>query len=377
MKNSMLARREAARKRLRSYVAVKVVPALGESGAFDLVVAPEGTRSIVLFLRVGGKRYVIKAHENVASATRILITTRHMVRHDVPVPRILFADLSPVTRLRHGAVFLVDEAIEGGDLATLERTEERLAAAGRALGRMHRVTRGRFGAPLPGLARRTDYFRFLQGRLNRRLDDLARSSAEFSAVADPIVREWFARQELAATPPGGFSLCHLRVSDSNVLFGPTGEAYLIDVVTARYAHPAIDLERALYRWCNDDPRLSAAFLSAYFATFTGYSRTDWERQRDYHRASFHVTQIYRAAKEYRRFIADDNRRKTRRRRRTVTRHAHELLAVLTGALDAPPKEALDGLARRIRAQVQGARRVDSQMVDVKPRRRASDTPRSP
>ncbi|MBI4881388.1 MAG: hypothetical protein HY812_17260, partial [Planctomycetes bacterium] len=178
------------------------------------------------------------------------------------------------------------------------------------------------------------------------------------ALGHAAVAEWRAAQRPAAPQPRGYSLCHLRATDTNVLFTPAGEVYLIDVVTARYGNHAIDLERALYRWCDHVSRREEVFLDEYFRCFTAVTRAQWLERRDYFRVSFHLTQAYRAAKEMRGFreTRGEKYKKTRQRRRTLVRHLLLLVGAMAAARAAPPREAVE----RLRGAIESAARADQE-----------------
>ncbi len=367
MKHDMVARRESVLRRLSGYVESRLLPALGVAGApFRLSAAPEGTRSIVLFLDVGGRRYVLKCYEEIVRATATVLATRHLVRRGAPVPKLVQADLSPVTRLRLGVFVLVEEFVDGRNLYEIGRSPERLASAGRVLARLHAITRRRWGPLLPGMGRRAGYFDDIHARLTRRLDDLVTEMEGFEALGRTEIRDWLAAQRKSGLQRGGYSLSHLRVTQTNILFTDDDEARLIDVVTARYAHHAVDLERALQRWCGRKEERREVFLAAYFDALPNVTRAEWEEVRPYHRASFHLTQAYRAAKELRRFLELGKPAKSRRRRRTLDRHVRRFLRTIAEANDAPPAEVLAetrrsvlDAARALRAKIPGTKGVGS------------------
>ncbi len=369
MKHEMIARRQAMRDRLGRYARSRILPALGLAGGeFELEVPAEGTRSIVLFLNTARGRFLVRCIGNIARAAQTVLVTRHLVARGAPVPRLLYLDFSPVTFLRTGSVVLVEECIDGQNLYELERSDERLRAAARALARLHGIRRASWGPPFVGLGRRGGYFAFLNRRLQRRLADVVAYSPEFAAaLGDPVVADWLAAQHAAAAQPGGYSLCHLRVTDTNVLFTPGGEVYLIDVVTARYGNHAIDLERALYRWCNHVARREEVFLDEYFRAFTGVTRAQWQEGRDYFRVSFHLTQAYRAAKEMRGFreTRGEKYKKTRHRRRLLVRHLLLLADAMAAARVAPPGEAV----LRLRAEIEAAALSDQEQRRARRRRK--------
>lgn len=330
MKKSMIARREAIRPQLDAYVDRSLLPALGLPGVpFELTVPSEGTRSLVFFVKTAGRRFVLKSFFDVGRALRTLVAARHMVAAGAPVPRLLHADFSLRTRVRTGLVHLVEQAIDGANLYEVELTADRVAQAARALATLHNITRPRWGALLPVVGRRRGYFDFVNARLQRRLKGLVVSQPALAGFE--VVREWFVGFRGRAEVQPHFNLCHLRISSTNILFAADGNAYLIDLVTARYGVFAIDLERALHRWCDDDPALCEAFLQAYFAATTHTTRADWEARRAYFHGSFHLAQAYRAGKSlcaHLRLRGETGPRKRSRLRNRVIRHLEGLLQVM-------------------------------------------------
>lgn len=352
MKQDMITRRELTRDRLGAYVRSRVLPSLGITGGdFSLEILPEGTRSVVLRLETSSGRYVLRHLSDPVRAIQTVLTTRHMVTRGVRIPRLLRVDLSPLTRLRVGGYVLLEEWIEGQNLVELALTDRILKDLARSLASLHQVRRDAWGSLVPLAGRRGDYFASMQGRVERRLGDLARNSPEFvSVLADGAILDWFARQHCSGRQPDGYSLCHRRITDTNVLWSEEGGACLIDVITARYGHHAIDLERALYRWCDHVSRLQEVFLDEYFDVFRSVTREQWQEQRDYFRASFHLTQAYRDAKELRSLDAtgEESPRGWKSARRNVIRHLVRMLDAMEQAILPPPAAVTANLRARLR-----------------------------
>lgn len=343
MKRSMIARREATREKLPPYIERRVLPALGQRGAeYRLQIPNDGTRSIVLFLETARARYVIKCYDDFLRAARTAATMRHMERRGAPTPKLLLADLGLWTRVRLGSAVLVEEAISGQNLYEVTPTPERLQAAARTLARMHAITRDTYGGLFPGGGRRGNYFDVIQARLRRRAKHLAGQTPEFAPIAELV--GWLGEQRSVGVMQPSYSLCHLRVTDTNVLFDGDGVAWLIDVVTARYGLMAIDMERALHRWCEDDPALSEAFLGAYFSSQDLVTRERWEQHRPYFHAAFHLTQAYRAGKTLARVVRAGKgaSRRAQRGRRRLRHHLSGLQGAF-GGVDNPPHVAVPGV----------------------------------
>ena len=366
MKHDMISRRQAVLERLDGYVRTRLLGVLGLAGSdFELKIPSEGTRSVVLVLRVGPRRFILKCFNSWPRAVRTVLAARHLISRGASVPRLVHTDLSLRTYLKTGLVVVVEQAISGQSLYELERNDQQLLASARALAGLHSITRLRWGSLLPGLGRRGDHFDFLQARLARRLEDLVSQSPEYGeAIAKPEFQSWFAAQQgaAAASRLRGYSLCHLRVTDTNVLLTADGQAVLIDLVTARYGHHAVDLERALYRWCEHVARREELFLEEYFRHFRVSTREQWEQARAYYRASFHLTQAYRAAKELRKFSEVEGRhfKKINRRRRNLARHLKLLLKVLEAAPDGPNIDLINAAKEQVRRAARPGREMPEQ-----------------
>ncbi|MFH0943954.1 MAG: aminoglycoside phosphotransferase family protein [Planctomycetota bacterium] len=357
----MILRRQAALERLGDYVRSRLLPALGlENSTFTLGIPPEGTRSVVLMLEAGSRRFVVKCFSSFLRAAQTVLATRHLTARGAPVPNLCHYDLSPLTRMKVGFLIVVEEAIDGKNLYELERSDAHLRTAARALARLHMITRETWGSLLPGLGKSTDHFEFMQSRLERRLDDLRMHSPEYGEVVSRSpFRAWFESQHTRSSAAllDRYSLCHLRITDTNILLTRDGRAFLIDLVTARYGHHAVDLERALYRWCEHVAGKERVFLEEYFSHFTLFAREVWEQGRSYHKASFHLTQAYRAAKEIRKFSLMDGKhyKKIRRRRRNLARHMKRLLKVMSNAPDGPEESLIEEAREQVRSAARVAR----------------------
>jgi len=343
----MVKKRRAVKARIEGYVRRRVLPALGLRGReFKLKVPKEGTRSIVLFLHVGEQRFVLRVEDRIGRALRTWVWTRHIMARKAPAPRLLFADLSPWTRLRLGYFILVEEFVDGRNLYEVEATPERLRSAGVALASFHAATRSSWGPLLP-VGRRSGFFRVQQDRLTRRLDELVKILPALAVFGDPVARAWLDARAPELDTSFGYSLCHLRVSDTNVLFRADDTAVLIDIVTARYSHPGSDLERAVHRWCKNVPERRELFLDAYCGRFERFTRSMWERSRPYFHASFHLTQANRVAQRARKMerradLEQPNRRaEYQELRHMVVSNLRDALTVFRGSGAPPPPSFLE------------------------------------
>ena len=245
-----------------------------------------GTRSVVHFVEFDGfPRVVLRALPRWLPAVRLARNFRSFARMGLPVPELLYSDLSPLTRWRWGFYALAEQWIEGQHPTEMADREPGVRAMGRALARFHSVERRRWG--WPAFPRPGSYRAYFLERISRRirhLDPALRPSGQAALEA------WFREQgeEPALDPP--FSLTHSRVNKVNFVVRPDGEVVVLDLIECRYGTFCPDLISALDRICERDEMLTASFLDEYFGRRPPRCREAFVRSRAFFEARHELAQ---------------------------------------------------------------------------------------
>lgn len=276
------------------YVAGRLLPRIGLSGAdFTLSVPDRGARSLVLLLDIpGSPPLVVRLVPNLAQFARLYYTTRYFSIRGLPVPRVLWHDSSIRTFKRLWAFVLVEERISGRHLEDSNFCDEALKSAARCLAQVHNVTRNRWGQLWFGW--KGGYFRHLQTRTERRLVGLRHCGEIVSKTDIARWQRWFAEWKPLVDRMRLFCLSHMRINLNNLLVSDDNSAYLLDLMTARYASFWVDLVRAHHRWCNDEPEKVALFDAAYFSLLNAAVRGEQGALEHYFHAGYHLAQLNRA-----------------------------------------------------------------------------------
>ncbi|MBI4605195.1 MAG: aminoglycoside phosphotransferase family protein [Planctomycetes bacterium] len=256
---SIAARRERARGAAAAYVGRRLLPRLGLAGAsFELAAPGSGLRSVVFFLSAEGRELVLRLVEGRGDARWLAAAVDLFAARSLPAPRPVCRDVSVWTRLRWGWAAFVEERVQGVP-ASAGMPREALRAMGRAYGRVHAV--GSDGWDRPHALRRGDYM----GDRLRRAARLASEAADRAPAALAVrLREALSELESSRPPcPVRYSLCHNRVTPSNVVLGPCGECVLIDLERVKFGSCLEELARIEAEVLGGSQEALAALLEGY------------------------------------------------------------------------------------------------------------------
>ena len=321
---SVGARRRELLDTVRQYANGPLLRLLHASGRLiHIEPAAHGARSLVYFVEIDGQpRMVLRAVPRWPDAWRVAHNLRHLAALSLPVPRLLAADCSLLTRLRWGFSPIVEERIEGSHVDALGRSEPAIRAVARTLARFHGVQRRRWGSP--GLPRWGSYRSYQLANMARRARDL--SAVLENRPTEGLVR-WCREQSRAAPLDAPFCLAHNRVHSANFVIAPDGQAYAIDLLECRYGAFAVDVAWALEQICLADPERMSWFLDAYFRDQPEAAREVFERSRPFFEADYHLA---RATTYARRLTRKARARGANERRLCILRGHIQHLAALTG-----------------------------------------------
>lgn len=222
-----------------------------------------GLKSVIRIASLGPLKAVLRAYpvNRRYEADQHYKASRMLADHGIRVPAIYHKTDNPYS---FGALFIVEEFIEGCSKAPSELTDEDISAAALELARLHKVTSEVWG---PVKAPRTeDYPTVLLRRLDRQLIQVCRGPILRGAQPDlAIVRAWFAgwRGELESIRR--FALVHGKLHRENCIFEAGGGFCLLDITTLEWGVAASDLVLVHHSQFGRQADLIARFDATYFA----------------------------------------------------------------------------------------------------------------
>lgn len=220
-----------------------------------------GLRSVVRFVEADGQKVVLRAYPLSARLeAETHARAQELLAHNgIRAPRLLHVVDNPS---RSGAIFLVEEMVEGITVAPENLTVQQVLAVGEELGKLHRVTAttwGRLDQP-----RSEEYYTVWLRRVQRALSTIRRSGMpECNSSSAVRLLRWFRRWQPYLVDGRDFSLIHGKLHTDNGLFLPDGTYCLIDFTTLEYGVAASDLVQVRRSICGGNPRLFDEFCTAY------------------------------------------------------------------------------------------------------------------
>ncbi len=222
-----------------------------------------GLRSVVRLARIGPVKAVLRAYplSRRYDAEQHYKAATLLARHGIRVPQIYHRTESPK---KYGALFLVEEFIEGCSKEPGQLTEENLRAAAVEMAKLHRVKNQVWGAI--ALPRTEEYGNVLLRRIERQLTQAERGpilKGQQENVAR--VRRWFNQWRTELNAQREFSLVHGYLHRENCIFETSGRFCLLDITTLEWGMAANDLVTVHYSQLGAQHELMRAFDEAYLA----------------------------------------------------------------------------------------------------------------
>ena len=284
---------------VHALVAERVLPAMGLAGRDLALTIPElGLSSLVFLVDVEGSAgFVVRvAHHKKGrrDLLRRIRAGRFWAQRGLPTPRVLHADLSDATRRRSGFWLLCEERIRGRNLVGPTCEPADFAAVGRALARVHAVSRrwhhGSFYQP------RVGPFGY---RLVKRHDEWTRRLAQLGVVEAELTgahRAWLDRfPELHRGGP--FQLIHRRCTESDVMVDEAGQGWVLEPQRCGFGCFLTDLVRAEERICRRLPERVAGLHEGYFGAVAPERRAQYDALAPVFRADLHLSNALRGARK--------------------------------------------------------------------------------
>jgi aminoglycoside phosphotransferase (APT) family kinase protein len=229
----------------------------------SLEVPLSGLRSVVRIVALGPLKAVLRAYPLSAryDADQHYRASTLLHKHGVRVPAIYHRTESPK---KYGAIFLVEEFIEGCSKEPDDLTVGDISTAAAELARLHQVKSEVWG---PITAPRTeDYGTVVMRRVERHLTSMSRgTSSRNQQDLIPQLRSWFNGWRDSLAEIREFALIHGKLHRENCLFETSGRFCLLDITTLEWGIASEDLVTVHFSQCGDQPELIAKFDAAYYA----------------------------------------------------------------------------------------------------------------
>jgi len=220
-----------------------------------------GLRSVIRIVSLGGVKAVVRAYPVVRrqEAEQHFRASNILTKNSIRVPKLLFYSDSPK---KHGAIFLVEEFVDGQSKSPGDLTSEDIKAAAAELAKLHQVKSEVWG---PILSPRTEeYGNVLLRRIDRQITQVSRGpvlKGQQSKVAQ--VRAWFEQWRSELNNIRQFTLIHGKLHRENCIFEKRGGFYLLDITTLEWGVPSSDLVLLHHSQCGGRPELIEEFDRYY------------------------------------------------------------------------------------------------------------------
>jgi aminoglycoside phosphotransferase (APT) family kinase protein len=257
-----------------------------------------GLRSVVRIASLGDKKAVVRAyplnrrHEAMQHYNASTILQKQRVR----VPAILqFVD----NPRRYGALFIVEEFIDGRSKKASELSDADLASMAAELVRLHSATAEVWG-PLES-PRAEDFGNVIMRRIEKQLGKISRGpvvAGQQSHIAQ--VRNWFLTWRDDLEKISEFCLVHGKLHRENCLFETDGRLCLIDTTTLQWSIGAEDLVLVHYSQCSGQAHLIEKLDKHYFDQLAPERAEQCRRLMPLYEALFCLAQVQKSNKRLKR-----------------------------------------------------------------------------
>lgn len=244
------------------YVRKTLLPALNLGGSqFRLELPGEGLRSLTYFVVVeDGPRLVLRCVRSREDTRWLVAALKIFVERGLPTPRQLHHSTGLWGHWRRGFAAFVEDFVTGKP-ASPDLTPGELEGLGNAYGRVHATTCNRLGKP----------HRLESGdAIARRLHWAEKLAAEGESQLPQLAAHW--KAEIAALhatrprPLSTHSLCHNRVTRSNVILRGDCQALLIDLERVKFGSHLQELALLETEVLGSKQLAFSSFLKGYAQT---------------------------------------------------------------------------------------------------------------
>ena len=219
---------------LRRYAENRLPRRFKETGLADFELPVHGKKSEVALLTFNsGKRAVLRAFDSRSKFITYVAAMRFGNRRKLPIPQLILTDQNPLSRLRFGRWFAVEELVAGEPLIDSQKSAAQLKAAVQAVADLHSETSTQWGRVRR--LKRKPFLPHFQRRADTTLDELALDPQGPGEDEISAWRQWFHAKIATMSEPPTFSFVHHHLAADDILVSANGEqATILDNATLRF-----------------------------------------------------------------------------------------------------------------------------------------------
>lgn len=264
----------------------------------NLEVPLGGLRSVVRIATLGNNKAVVRAYplNRRHEAQQHYNASSILKRHGVRAPSVLEYVDNP---RRYGALFIVEEFIDGISKRAKELTDADLLSIASELARLHKVTAEVWG-PLDA-PRAEDFGNVVLRRVDKQLAKASRGpviAGQQSHVGQ--VRAWFTSWRDELEHISEFCLVHGKLHRENCLFESDGRLCLIDTTTLEWGLAPNDLVLVHYSQCGGQAPLIEKLNQYYFDQMPPQQAEHCRKLLPLYEALFCLGQVQKSTKRLKR-----------------------------------------------------------------------------
>ena len=254
-----------SQKRIEKYVSARLLKQLDcPDHSFSLQKTAQGRmNNSTFFLEIDGfAPLILRAIRKRYRFKRILQCQDILLRHNIPVPKIVFAGED--SRLFSGKRMYVicEERIEGSTLLQVDLTPEIIKDIAHLFLRLHRVKRTLWGN-LNERGTSGSLFFFLIENIQKNLRKLYEYNQNFPFALVNSIVDYCKRFQREVEEINTFSLCHKDPTKENIILDKSKSLYLIDIDEMGYFPPFIDFYMAQFYLLEGNEAKIRLFEEAY------------------------------------------------------------------------------------------------------------------
>jgi len=253
-----------------------------------------GLRSVIRIVTLGEQKVVVRGYPVIRryEAEQHFLASKLLKKNSIRVPKHIFYSDNP---RKHGALFLVEEFVDGTSKSPAELTDSDIQAAAAELAALHQVKSEVWG---PIMAPRTEeYGTVLLRRIDRQISQVARGKVLKGQQAQVAkVRAWFEPWRNQLNSMRQFSLIHGKLHRENCLFEKGGDFCFLDITTLEWGLPSSDLVLIHHSQCGGRSDLIKEFDRHYYSAIPAADANNQRRLQPLYEAFYCLGQVSKYTK---------------------------------------------------------------------------------
>ena len=259
-----------SQKRIEKYVSAHVLKQLDcPDHTFSLRKITQGRMShSTFFLEIDGYApLILKATLKRYRFNRLLQCQDILVRHNIPVPKIVFAGEDPKLFVGKRMYVICEERIEGSTFLQVDLTPEIIKDSAHLFLRLHRIKRTLWGK-LNERGRSDSLFFFLIKNIQKKVRKLNEYDQSFPFALVNSIVDYCKRFQREVEEINTFSLCHKDPTKENIMLDKNKSLYLIDIDEMGCFPPFIDFYMTQFSLLEGNEAKIRLFEEAYMQGLT-------------------------------------------------------------------------------------------------------------